>query len=98
MGIIAGMLYGSKMIGQDKPIIAFARQSEDLIKVSARATEDLVEKGLNLGQILRETCMELGEEAEGGGHKIAAGCRINKSQQKEFKEKLNEKIMEQMKI
>ncbi|MBU2100120.1 DHH family phosphoesterase [Candidatus Micrarchaeota archaeon] len=96
VGIIAGMLYGSKLIGQNKPIIAFAKQSEDLIKVSARATEDLVEKGLNLGKLLRESCSELGGKAEGGGHKIAAGCRISKEQQKEFKEKLNDKIESQM--
>jgi RecJ-like exonuclease len=96
VGIIAGMLYGSKLIGQFKPIIAFAKQSDELIKVSARATEDLVEKGLNLGKILRETCSELGGEAEGGGHKIAAGCRINKNQQESFKQKLNQKIAKQI--
>lgn len=96
VGIIAGMLYGSSLLEQNKPIIAFAKQSEGLIKVSARATDELVRKGLNLGQILREICIELGKDAEGGGHKIAAGCRINSTQMKEFKEKLNEKIAEQL--
>ena len=96
VGIIAGMLYGSPMIEQNKPIIAFAKQSEELIKVSARGTDELIRKGLNLGKLLREICLELGKDAEGGGHKIAAGCRINSFQQKEFKEKLNEKIKEQL--
>ncbi len=96
VGIIAGMLYGSEMISQNKPIIAFAKQSDKLIKVSARATDELIRKGLNLGKILKETCLELGKEAEGGGHKIAAGCRINSAQIKEFKEKLNKKIAEQL--
>ncbi len=98
VGIIAGMLYGSNLISQNKPIIAFAQQNKELIKVSARATDDLIRKGLNLGKILRETCKELGEAAEGGGHKIAAGCRINSWQQKNFKEKLNEKIALSIKV
>jgi len=96
VGIIAGMLYGSKMIEQNKPIIAFAKQSDELIKVSARATDDLIRKGLNLGKILREVCKEIGDDAEGGGHKIAAGCRINSGQQNLFKKKINEKIKEQL--
>ncbi len=98
VGIIAGMLYGSNLVSQKKPIIAFARQKDGLIKVSARATDDLIRKGLNLGKILRETCMELGSDAEGGGHKIAAGCRINLWQQNSFKEKLNKKIADSIKI
>ncbi|MFH1663702.1 MAG: LAGLIDADG family homing endonuclease [archaeon] len=98
VGIIAGMLYGSRLIEQNKPVIAFAKQSDELIKVSARATDDLVRKGLNLGKILKETCIELGSDAEGGGHKIAAGCRINSWQQNEFKEKLNKKISESIKL
>jgi RecJ-like exonuclease len=96
VGIIAGMLYGSILVKQ-KPIIAFAIQDNGLIKVSARGTDELIKKGLNLGKLLKEICIELGNEAEGGGHKIAAGCRINSSQVKEFKEKLNEKIREQLK-
>ncbi|PJA18790.1 MAG: recombinase RecJ, partial [Candidatus Diapherotrites archaeon CG_4_10_14_0_2_um_filter_31_5] len=59
VGIIAGMLYGSLLVGQNKPIIAFAKQSEELIKVSARATDNLIRQGLNLGKILKEICFEL---------------------------------------
>ncbi len=98
VGIIAGMLYGSPLVQQNKPILAFAKQKDGFVKVSSRATDDLVRKGLNLGEILREACAELGADAEGGGHKIAAGCRINKWQQKEFKEKLNKKIAETIKL
>ena len=75
VGIIAGMLYGSPLIEQNKPIIAFAQQSEELIKVSARATDNLVRQGLNLGKILKEICFELGKNAEGGESPLAPRAR-----------------------
>ena len=94
IGIIAGMLYGSGTIGETKPIIAFARHEDGSIKVSARATQELVEKGLNLGKALKDACAGLGEKSQGGGHKIAAGCRIEggEKEKERFLKKLNEKI------
>lgn len=97
VGIIAGMLYGS-VIESSKPVIAFGRYDEKFIKVSARATKELVRRGLNLGKTLKEICKELGESSEGGGHSIAAGCRINVSQREEFLLKLNEKIKESLSL
>ncbi len=91
VGIVAGMLYGGGII-RGKPIIAFAEQNEAFFKVSGRGTQGLVEKGLNIGKMFREICTELGEGAEGGGHKIAAGCRIRKTQKEKFLEKLGKKL------
>ncbi len=92
VGIVAGMLYGSGIIEGNKPIIAFARNEEGGIKVSARGTQDLVRKGLNLGSALKAVCAELSEKSEGGGHKIAAGCRIEVNERVEFIQKLNKEI------
>ncbi len=41
------------------------------VHVSCRATRKLVEKGLDLGSVMRETAKKFG--GAGGGHKIAAG-------------------------
>jgi len=41
------------------------------VHVSCRATRKLVEKGLDLGNVMRETAKKFG--GTGGGHKIAAG-------------------------
>lgn len=93
VGIIAGMLYSSGIIQPNKPIIAFAKAEDGNIKVSGRATTELTRRGVNLGKSLKEVCGELSEYAEGGGHVIAAGCRIKIEEQKEFLEKLNESIL-----
>lgn len=94
VGIIAGMLYGSGNIDSSKPIIALARHEDGTVKVSARATGDLVRKGLNLGKTFKEICSELNEGAEGGGHKIACGAKINPDQKEKFLQLLNQKLKE----
>ncbi len=96
VGIVAGMLYGSGFISPNKPIIALARHEDNSIKVSARGTQDLVRAGLNLGLALKETCAELGEKSEGGGHFIAAGCRIDESELEKFLSLLGKEIKTQL--
>lgn len=96
VGIVAGMLYGSGTIQPNKPIIALARHQDGSIKVSGRGTNELVRKGLNLGKALSETCSELSEQSQGGGHKAAAGCRIKENEQKKFLRALSKKINKQM--
>ncbi|MBU0636361.1 hypothetical protein KKE06_05020 [Candidatus Micrarchaeota archaeon] len=96
VGIVAGMLYGSGTIGFQKPIIALARYPEGQIKVSGRATQELIRKGLNLGNAFKEICAELkGKENVGGGHRIAAGAKIEAQNQELFLELLEHKIESQ---
>lgn len=96
VGIVAGMVYGSGLIGFDKPIVALSRYPAGEIKVSGRANRDLVFRGLNLGKALHELCIEFGEGNEGGGHKIAAGAKVLEKNKELFLERLNEKIKEQL--
>ncbi len=96
VGIVAGMLYGSGGVNTDKPIVAFSRHEDGSIKVSARATSELVRNGVNLGLALRETCQALGGTAEGGGHRIAAGCRLEIAQAPAFLPLFDEKVGFQM--
>ncbi len=95
VGIVAGMLYGSGTINSTKPIIALARHEDGSIKVSARGTSELVKKGLNLGKALKESCAELSEKSEGGGHTIAAGARIQEKEREKFLSILEKKIKKQ---
>lgn len=95
VGIVAGMLYGSGSVKTDKPIVAFSRHEDGSIKVSARATSELVRNGINLGLALKETCAALGKTAEGGGHRIAAGCRLETEQAESFLELFDIKLGEQ---
>jgi len=95
VGIVAGMLYGSGTIEDNKPIIAVAMNEDGSLKISGRATKDLLDKGINLGKAFREICNELGEGNEGGGHAIAAGLKLETKNKKIFFEKLDEKFKEQ---
>ena len=94
VGIIAGMLYGS-VIEENKPIIALAKNEDDTVKISGRATAQLVRNGLNLGGAFKELGKEM-KGVEGGGHKIAAGCKVNVEVLDEFLKKIDEKIYSQL--
>jgi len=89
IGVIAGMAYGARIIPTNKPILAFAQDSNDenYLKVSSRATWALVRAGIHLGQAMTECSKKLG--GEGGGHNIAAGARIPKDQKETFIECIN---------
>jgi RecJ-like exonuclease len=74
IGTIASILAYS-LPGSQKPILAFANvEAEGVAKFSARTTDDAVEKGINLGKILRLASEKFG--GKGGGHNIAAGAQV----------------------
>jgi len=59
----------------EKPLIAYSTVPEDeLAKVSARASDQLTSKGMNLGEILRVAAEKC--SGRGGGHDIAAGAQL----------------------
>ncbi len=81
VGIAAGMILGSGEAKPDMPLIAFA-ESEDGVKVSARAPRNLLMMGLDLAEVMRKAAAMVG--GEGGGHNIAAGATIPKGTEEEF--------------
>jgi RecJ-like exonuclease len=92
VGIIAGM---SSILVENRnlPIIAFAKADEG-VKVSGRATQDLLRRGVNLAEAMSVVSAEVG--GVGGGHDIAAGATIPKSTTEEFTQKLDMFIGEQL--
>ena len=92
VGIVAGMSYS--IASKDKPIVAFA-YSEEGVKVSARATKELVERGLHLASAIREAAEAVG--GSGGGHSIAAGAVIPRGSEEEFIRLFNKIIGLQLK-
>jgi RecJ-like exonuclease len=91
VGIVAGMSHASS--NRHLPIVAFA-DKEDGHKVSARGTQELVNKGLNLSEAISQVCQEIG--GAGGGHDIAAGATVPFGKKEEFIERLNELIARQI--
>jgi len=79
----------------DAPVVmGIAEAEKDKMKVSSRATKEIVEKGLNLGEIIGEICEEV--NGEGGGHNIAAGAKIPREEKQDFINMLDSKIEEEM--
>ncbi len=91
VGIVAGMSHTSN--NRNLPIIAFA-DKEDGHKVSARGTQDLVNRGLNLSDALSQVCQQIG--GAGGGHDIAAGATVPFGKKEEFIQLLNAHIAMQI--
>jgi RecJ-like exonuclease len=58
-----------------KPIIAYTTISgEEQVKVSSRGSESLIQRGLNLGEIMQISAEKY--SGRGGGHDIAAGAQL----------------------
>jgi hypothetical protein len=70
-GMIASTVI--RYIHPEKPFVA-VNQVKELVKVSARGTRALVERGLDLSEALRIAAGEAG--GNGGGHNIASGASI----------------------
>lgn len=93
VGIIASMSSSLEGTDRKKPIIGLAN-SEDGIKVSARGTQELIRRGLNLSTAMSEVSDIVG--GTGGGHDIAAGATIPEDSLQTFLALLDEYIGEQM--
>ncbi|HDD42610.1 MAG TPA: DHH family phosphoesterase, partial [Nitrososphaeria archaeon] len=90
---VASMLSSMGLQGEDRILVALA-QSEDSIKVSARASRKLVEKGLSLGKLLAKVAQLVG--GRGGGHDIAAGANIPKTKKALFLLELDRIVEEEL--
>ena len=80
VGIAAGIALQSSG-NRQMPMLAFA-YAPDGVKVSARASRELVARGLDLAAIMREVSERFG--GEGGGHHGAAGATIPRGCEEEF--------------
>lgn len=72
-GAVSSLVSSSKLFGNKVTIVSTHTESGEL-KISTRATEELVQKGVNLGQILQGISPKY--NGVGGGHAIAAGATI----------------------
>ncbi len=94
VGIVTNMLLNSEEITSDLPLVGFANKDESEVKVSARGTQALIEKGLNLSQAMKKSAELI--NGIGGGHNIAAGATIPKGKEEEFLTLLEKEIKFQL--
>lgn len=101
IGTIASMLIFDKsgIIDKSKPIFGCAkREKEDVFKISARAHEDIVKKGVNLSEVIRQALELSNLDALGGGHPPAAGTKVPSNKINEFLENCNTIVKQQLNI
>ncbi|MEX2727073.1 MAG: DHHA1 domain-containing protein, partial [Candidatus Sigynarchaeum springense] len=98
IGTILSMLLSSRHVSSDSPIIGWSHLKDDpeMVKISARAVQDLVDKGLNLGIAIRDVLKELDIDSPGGGHAPAAGVEIPKAKLDKFLKSLGRKVAGQL--
>ena len=92
-GVVAGIAM-NYILDEKKPLFSIAKK-EDEIHVSCRGNQNLVKKGLDLGGAMKKITSVLG--GHGGGHKIAAGATIAIEKEKEFLEKVDKILVQQIK-
>jgi single-stranded-DNA-specific exonuclease len=72
-GTQAGMAM-NYLLPPERPVFVFSPADDQPIKLSARGTQRLVDRGLDLASACRVAAAEVG--GEGGGHRIASGATI----------------------
>jgi single-stranded-DNA-specific exonuclease len=78
-----------------KPIIAYATISgENQVKVSSRGSEQLIQKGLNLGDIMQVAAEKY--SGRGGGHDVAAGAQVPIKNVEAFIKLVNDLVKRQL--
>ncbi|MEM2107357.1 MAG: DHH family phosphoesterase [Candidatus Bathyarchaeia archaeon] len=89
-GAVSSMLSSSETFPDWCVVVVSAKTKTGDIKISARASEELTRRGVNLGSILQNLARKYG--GFGGGHDVAAGAQIPISKWKDFIEELNCKL------
>jgi len=96
MGTITSIAIINRIIPDDKPLVGLSEIDDRTIKVSARGTLELVERGLDLGAALRDIVASEKMTGEAGGHNVAAGARIPKGKETIFLDKLEIALLQQV--
>lgn len=81
VGTVTGMVLKSDLADPGMTVMGFA-VSADGVKVSARAPRELVDRGLNLSDVMREAAASVG--GVGGGHSVAAGATVPADRVQDF--------------
>ncbi|UCD14633.1 MAG: DHH family phosphoesterase [Thermoplasmatales archaeon] len=92
-GVVAGIAI-NYILDEKKPLFSITRKKDE-IHVSCRGNQGLVKRGLDLGGAMKKAATAIG--GYGGGHMIAAGATIALDKEKEFLEKVDKILVQQVK-
>jgi RecJ-like exonuclease len=95
IGTVSSILV-STLTNNLKPLLAFANiEAEKAAKFSSRTTEAALQKGVNLGDVMRLASEQNG--GKGGGHNIAAGSQVPLDRVEAFIKTADELVGRQLK-
>jgi RecJ-like exonuclease len=94
IGIVTNMMLNGEEVDKGLPLLGFALTENGDVKVSARASQSLVDRGLDLAAALTQAAKEV--NGIGGGHNIAAGATIPKGKEEIFLQLVEQKIRVQL--
>lgn len=95
VGAISSILTSS-LPNPEKPLIAYANlQVEGIAKISARTMDTVINRGVNLGEVMQVAAEKF--HGNGGGHNIAAGAQVSIGNIDDFIKTVNELIGKQLK-
>lgn len=94
VGIVANMLLNDEETRNDLPLVGFAYRNKNEVKASARSSQFLVDKGLDLSVVINTAAGQV--DGAGGGHNIAAGATIPKGKEEEFLQYFEQEVKKQL--
>jgi single-stranded-DNA-specific exonuclease len=95
IGAVSSIL-STSLPNPEKPLIAYANvEEDDLAKFSARTVDTVINKGVNLGEVMQVAAEKF--QGKGGGHNIAAGAQVPIEDIDDFLKVVNELVGKQMK-
>lgn len=95
VGAISSIL-SAGLPNPEKPLIAYANvEEEGLAKISARTMDTVIDKGVNLGEVMQAAAEKF--DGKGGGHNVAAGAQVPMDKINDFIRVVNELIGKQLK-
>ena len=95
VGAISSILTSS-LPNPEKPLIAYANlQDEGIAKISARTMDIVINRGVNLGEVMQVAAEKF--HGNGGGHNIAAGAQVSIGNIDDFIKTVNELVGKQFK-
>ncbi|MEM0493359.1 MAG: DHH family phosphoesterase [Candidatus Thermoplasmatota archaeon] len=95
IGIVTNMMLQSEYVDKNLPLIGIVYTDTGDVKVSARGTQEMIDRGLDLSLALRLAAKKV--NGIGGGHNIAAGATIPKGTENEFLDALDDILEKQFK-
>jgi RecJ-like exonuclease len=95
IGTVSSIL-ATSLPNSEKPLIAYANiEAEGVAKFSARTTDIVIHKGVNLGEVMRVAAEKCA--GKGGGHNIAAGGQVQIDKVEDFINIVNDLVGKQLK-